>query len=97
LARAVDEALRQALVNLQAIPAPQANDRRGQWLAWNIAARSNRHGLEALHRKKTSAFAGPTGQRVAAPGVTVGRRRHDRWAARSLSIDDEGTPRRAPS
>ena len=51
------------------------------------------HGLEGdFNRKKTSAFAGLLGERVAAPGVTVvddgtidGRRG-------SLSIDDEGTP-----
>jgi TldD protein len=51
------------------------------------------HGLEGdFNRKRTSAFAGLMGQRVAAPGVTVvddgtitGRRG-------SLSIDDEGTP-----
>jgi TldD protein len=51
------------------------------------------HGLEGdFNRKKTSAFAGLMGQRVAAKGVTVvddgtmARRRG------SLSIDDEGTP-----
>jgi TldD protein len=51
------------------------------------------HGLEGdFNRKKTSAFAGLLGQRVAAPGVTVvddgtmGGRRG------SLTIDDEGTP-----
>ncbi len=51
------------------------------------------HGLEGdFNRKKTSAFAGLMGQRVAAPGVTVvddgtiGGRRG------SLTIDDEGTP-----
>ena len=51
------------------------------------------HGLEGdFNRKKTSAFAGLLGERVAAPGVTVvddgtidGRRG-------SLTIDDEGTP-----
>lgn len=51
------------------------------------------HGLEGdFNRKKTSAFSGLMGQRVAAPGVTVvddgtipGRRG-------SLSFDDEGTP-----
>jgi len=51
------------------------------------------HGLEGdFNRKRTSAFAGLMGQRVAAPGVTVvddgtmaGRRG-------SLTIDDEGTP-----
>jgi TldD protein len=51
------------------------------------------HGLEGdFNRKKTSAFAGLMGQRVAAPGVTVvddgtiDRRRG------SLTVDDEGTP-----
>src|ERR1700738_612605 len=51
------------------------------------------HGLEGdFNRKKTSAFAGLLGQRVASPGVTVvddgsiGGRRG------SLTIDDEGTP-----
>ena len=51
------------------------------------------HGLEGdFHRKKTSAFTGLEGQRIAVPGVTViddgtleGRRG-------SLSVDDEGTP-----
>jgi TldD protein len=51
------------------------------------------HGLEGdFNRKKTSAFAGLMGERVAAAGVTVvddgtlGKRRG------SLTIDDEGTP-----
>jgi TldD protein len=51
------------------------------------------HGLEGdFNRKKTSAFAGLLGERVAADGVTViddgtiGDRRG------SLTIDDEGTP-----
>jgi TldD protein len=51
------------------------------------------HGLEGdFNRKKTSAFAGLMGQRIAAPGVTVvddgtiGERRG------SLTVDDEGTP-----
>jgi TldD protein len=51
------------------------------------------HGLEGdFNRKKTSAFAGLMGQRVASPGVTVlddgtlGDRRG------SLTVDDEGTP-----
>src|ERR1019366_5600211 len=51
------------------------------------------HGLEGdFNRKKTSAFAGLMGQRVAASGVTVID--DGTLAARrgSLSIDDEGTP-----
>src|SRR6202012_4118053 len=51
------------------------------------------HGLEGdFNRKKTSAFAGLLGERVAAPGVTVvddGTLPNRRG---SLSIDDEGTP-----
>src|SRR5258706_9226141 len=50
------------------------------------------HGLEGdFNRKKTSAFAGLMGQRVAAPGVTIvddGTMANRRG---SLSIDDEGT------
>jgi TldD protein len=50
------------------------------------------HGLEGdFNRKKTSAFAGLLGQRVAAPGVTVvddGTIAHRRG---SLTVDDEGT------
>ena len=51
------------------------------------------HGLEGdFNRKKTSAFAGLMGERVASPGVTVvdDGTIHDRRG--SLSIDDEGTP-----
>jgi TldD protein len=51
------------------------------------------HGLEGdFNRKKTSAFAGLMGQRVAAPGVTVvdDGTLVDRRG--SLTIDDEGTP-----
>ncbi len=51
------------------------------------------HGLEGdFNRKKTSAFAGLLGQRVAAPGVTIvddGTLDNRRG---SLTIDDEGTP-----
>jgi TldD protein len=51
------------------------------------------HGLEGdFNRKKTSAFAGLMGQRIAAPGVTVvdDGTMDDRRG--SLTIDDEGTP-----
>jgi TldD protein len=51
------------------------------------------HGLEGdFNRKKTSAFSGLMGQRIAAPGVTVvddGTLSNRRG---SLSVDDEGTP-----
>ena len=51
------------------------------------------HGLEGdFNRKKTSAFAGLLGQRIAAPGVTVvdDGTLPDRRG--SLNVDDEGTP-----
>ena len=51
------------------------------------------HGLEGdFNRKKTSAFAGLMGQRVAAKGVTVVDDGTMQARRGSLSIDDEGTP-----
>ncbi len=92
---AIDEALRQALVNLTSIPAPAGEMTVVLGPGWPgvLLHEAVGHGLEGdFNRKKTSAFAGLMGQRVAAPGVTVvddgtiaGRRG-------SLSIDDEGTP-----
>ena len=92
---AVDEALRQALVNLQSVPAPAGETTVVLGPGWPgiLLHEAIGHGLEGdFNRKKTSAFAGLLGERVAAPGVTVvddgtidGRRG-------SLSIDDEGTP-----
>jgi TldD protein len=92
---AVDEALRGALVNLQSIPAPAGEMSVVLGSGWPgiLLHEAVGHGLEGdFNRKKTSAFAGLMGQRVASPGVTVvddgtiGERRG------SLSIDDEGTP-----
>jgi TldD protein len=92
---AVDEALRQALVNLQSIPAPAGEMTVVLGPGWPgiLLHEAIGHGLEGdFNRKKTSAFAGLLGERVAAPGVTVvddgtiGGRRG------SLTIDDEGTP-----
>ncbi len=91
----VDEALRQALVNLGAIdtPAGEMTVVLGQGWPGILLHEAVGHGLEGdFNRKKTSAFAGLIGQRVAAPGVTVvddgtlERRRG------SLTVDDEGTP-----
>jgi TldD protein len=92
---AVDEALRQALVNLASIPAPAGEMTVVLGPGWPgiLLHEAIGHGLEGdFNRKRTSAFAGLLGQRVAAPGVTVvddgtiGGRRG------SLTIDDEGTP-----
>ena len=92
---AIDEALRQALVNLTSVPAPAGEMTVVLGPGWPgiLLHEAIGHGLEGdFNRKKTSAFAGLLGERVAAPGVTVvddgtldGRRG-------SLTIDDEGTP-----
>jgi TldD protein len=92
---AVDNAVRQALINLEAVPAPAGEMDLVLGPGWPgvMLHEAVGHGLEGdFNRKKTSAFAGLMGQRVAAKGVTVvddgtiARRRG------SLSIDDEGTP-----
>ena len=51
------------------------------------------HGLEGdFNRKKTSAFSGLLGQRIAAPGVTVVDDGTIEGRRGSLTVDDEGTP-----
>src|SRR5690606_39677118 len=51
------------------------------------------HGLEGdFNRKKTSAFSGLMGERVAAPGVTVVDDGTIPNRRGSLTVDDEGTP-----
>lgn len=89
------EALRQALVNLEAIPAPAGVMPVVLGPGWPgvLLHEAVGHGLEGdFNRKGTSVYAGRIGQRVAARGVTIvddgtlaGRRG-------SLNIDDEGTP-----
>ena len=92
---AVGEAVRQALTNLEAVPAPAGEMDVVLGPGWPgvMLHEAVGHGLEGdFNRKKTSAFAGLMGQRVASKGVTVvddgtlSKRRG------SLSIDDEGTP-----
>ncbi|HEU4663364.1 MAG TPA: metalloprotease TldD [Dokdonella sp.] len=89
------EAVRAALVNLDAVPAPAGNMPVVLGPGWPgvLLHEAIGHGFEGdFNRKETSAFAGMLGENVAADGVTVvddgtlaGRRG-------SLSIDDEGTP-----
>jgi len=91
----VDEALRQALVNLEAVPAPAGEMDVVLGAGWPgiLLHEAVGHGLEGdFNRKKTSAFAGLMGEMVASPGVTVvdDGTIHDRRG--SLSVDDEGTP-----
>ena len=91
----VDEALRSALVNLDAVACPAGEMDVVIGPGWNgvLLHEAVGHGLEGdFNRKGISAFSGRIGERVAAPGVTVfddgsvpGRRG-------SLTIDDEGTP-----
>jgi TldD protein len=90
-----DKAVDQALVNLQARPAPAGKMTVVLGPGWPgvLLHEAVGHGLEGdFNRKGSSAFSGRIGERVAAPGVTVvddgtiSRRRG------SLNIDDEGNP-----
>jgi TldD protein len=92
---AVDEAVRQALVNLDAMPAPAGEMNVVLGAGWPgiMLHEAVGHGLEGdFNRKKTSAFAGLMGQQVAAKGVTVIDDGTMQQRRGSLSIDDEGTP-----
>jgi TldD protein len=91
----VDEALRQALVNLGGVAAPAGEMVVVLGPGWPgvMLHEAVGHGLEGdFNRKKTSAFSGMIGQRVASKGVTVvdDGTLPDRRG--SLTIDDEGTP-----
>ena len=92
---AVDEALRQALVNLESRPAPAGEMEVVLGPGWPgiLLHEAIGHGLEGdFNRKQTSAFAGLLGQQVASKGVTVidDGTLPDRRG--SLTVDDEGTP-----
>jgi TldD protein len=90
-----DEAVRLALLNLEAVPCPAGTMDVVLGPGWPgvLLHEAVGHGLEGdFVRKGTSTFAGRLGQRVAAAGVSVvddgtlpGRRG-------SLNVDDEGTP-----
>jgi len=89
------EAVRQALVNLEAVAAPAGLMTVVLGPGWPgvLLHEAIGHGLEGdFNRKGTSAFAQRIGERVATPACTVvddgtlSRRRG------SLNIDDEGTP-----
>ncbi len=92
---AVDQAVRQALVNLQSVPAPAGEMDVVLGPGWPgvMLHEAVGHGLEGdFNRKKTSAFAGLMGQQVAAKGVSVVDDGTIASRRGSLSIDDEGTP-----
>ncbi len=91
----IHEALRIALVNLGAEPAPAGvlDVVLGPGWPGILLHEAIGHGLEGdFNRKKSSAFAGLMGQRVAAEGVTVldDGTLPDRRG--SITFDDEGTP-----
>ena len=91
----VEEALRQALVNLDAVPAPAGEMDVVLGPGWNgvLLHEAVGHGLEGdFNRKEISAFSGRIGERVAAPGVTVFDDGTELGRRGSLTIDDEGTP-----
>ncbi|NEI68004.1 metalloprotease TldD [Rhizobium lusitanum] len=93
--RGADEALRQALVNLEAIEAPAGTMDIVLGSGWPgvMLHEAVGHGLEGdFNRKKTSAFAGLMGQMVAAPGVTVVDDGTIENRRGSITVDDEGTP-----
>jgi TldD protein len=89
------EAVNQALINLDAVDAPAGEMTVVLGPGWPgvLLHEAIGHGLEGdFNRKGTSAFTGRIGERVAAPlctivddGTLVGRRG-------SLNIDDEGNP-----
>lgn len=91
----VDEALRQALINLDSIAAPAGEQTVVLGPGWPgiLLHEAIGHGLEGdFNRKGSSVFSGLMGQQVAAKGVTVvdDGTLPDRRG--SLTIDDEGTP-----
>lgn len=89
------EAVRQALINLEADEAPAGTMPVVLGPGWPgvLLHEAVGHGLEGdFNRKGLSAFSGKIGQQVASKGVTVvddGTLQHRRG---SLTIDDEGTP-----
>lgn len=89
------EALRIALVNLDAVPAPAGVMDIVLGPGWPgiLLHEAIGHGLEGdFNRKGSSAFAGLMGQQVAAKGVTVLDDGTIPDRRGSISVDDEGTP-----
>ena len=89
------EALRIAVVNLSAVPAPAGVMDVALGAGWPgiLLHEAIGHGLEGdFNRKNQSAFAGLMGQRIAAPGVTVLDDGTIPDRRGSITVDDEGTP-----
>jgi len=90
-----EEAVRQALVNLDAVDAPAGTMPIVLGPGWPgiLLHEAIGHGLEGdFNRKESSAFTGRMGERVASPCCTIvddGTLANRRG---SLTVDDEGTP-----
>jgi TldD protein len=91
------EAARQAILQLNAVPAPAGEMEVVLGPGWPgiLLHEAIGHGLEAdFIRKKTSAFTGLLGQRVASPKVTVVDNGTLPTRRGSINVDDEGLPAR---
>ncbi len=89
------EAVREALVNLEAGPAPAGTMPVVLGPGWPgvLLHEAVGHGLEGdFNRKGLSAFSGCLGEQVASPGVTVVDDGTLLDRRGSLTVDDEGTP-----
>jgi TldD protein len=93
----VDEAVRQARVNLSSIAAPAGEMEIVLGPGWPgvMLHEAVGHGLEGdFNRKGTSLFSGQMGEQVAAKGVTVVDDGTMMDRSGSITIDDEGTASR---
>ncbi|HSG75639.1 MAG TPA: metalloprotease TldD [Burkholderiales bacterium] len=91
------QAVDQALINLEARPAPAGTMTVVLGPGWPgiLLHEAIGHGLEGdFNRKGSSAFSGRMGERVAAPGVTVVDDGTIPDRRGSLTVDDEGNPTR---
>jgi TldD protein len=89
------EAVRQASVQLEAVPAPAGTMPVVLGAGWPgiLLHEAVGHGLEGdFNRKGTSAFSGKVGKRVASPLCTIVDDGTIPNRRGSLAIDDEGTP-----
>jgi len=89
------EAARQAILQLDAQEAPAGEMEVVLGPGWPgvLLHEAVGHGLEAdFNRKKTSAFAGLIGKRVASEKCTVVDNGTMPWRRGSLNVDDEGQP-----
>lgn len=90
----IDEAVHQALLNLEAGDAPAGGTTVVLGPGWPgiLLHEAIGHGLEGdFNRKQTSAFSNRLGERVAAPEVTIVDNGAINNRRGSLSVDDEGT------